>query len=395
MYRIKATNLSGTVVIPPSKSYLHRALMAAALSKETSVIHNVRLSDDIRATIDFIKSIGADIKLEGTKAIIIGYTHSVKKELHANESGTTLRLSMPLLMHLNNGCRVYCKQSLIVRPMDVYESLFGEVDKTEDAYIVNNVIKSGRYIVDGSKSSQFISGLLFTLPLLEGDSQIEISGELTSEPYIQITIDVLKDFGIVINYDEKQRLFTIKGNQTYKAVDNYFVEGDYSQAAFFLVANKLGSNIKIEGLNENSIQGDRHIIRFLESNGNDIDVTDTPDLVPVLSVYLSTLPFNTLLVGTNRLQYKESNRAVSTKCLVEALGGKVDINDNSMLIYGNTKLRGAEVSAFNDHRLAMSACIAATVCDGEIELDNIKCIDKSYTDFIEEYKKLGGSVNVK
>ena len=276
--RIKPGFLKGDLIVPPSKSLSHRAIIAAGLSKGKSIISNVLFSKDILATISAIEAIGAKV-IKNDDSLIIegkGYTERIKDVIDSNESGSTVRFVIPIALTVDKPITFIGKNNLVNRPLDTFLNIFDEqnikYEKEENTYLplkVYNGLKPGLFKIRGDISSQFITGLLYALPLLKGDSKIIITTDLESKGYIDLTIDMLNLFGIkIINNDYKE--FIIKGNQEYKAC-NYQVEGDYSQSAFFLVADLLGSDINLLAMNPNSHQGDKKIIEDIKAFGGKIE----------------------------------------------------------------------------------------------------------------------------
>ncbi|MDM8533849.1 3-phosphoshikimate 1-carboxyvinyltransferase [Clostridiaceae bacterium HSG29] len=422
---IKSKKLKGTVNIPPSKSLSHRAIIAASLSEGESIIENIILSDDIKATINAMKSFGVEIeeiKGERYKLIINGKN---KLKLNNNivdcsESGSTLRFLIPFFTLLNDEVVFIGKNKLIERPLDPYYKIF---DKQKINYEnnlgnlplkISGELKAGKYEIDGDISSQFITGLMYVLPLLNDDSEIIINKKLESKSYVDLTIDVLKKFNIEIeNENNEYRKFKIKGNQKYTK-RNYKVEGDYSQAAFWITASLIGNDVLIKGLDENSIQGDIAILKIIEDMGakyefkNDIliiknenilknieiDVNDCPDLVPILVVLASFSKGKCKIINAKRLRLKESDRLKAISSEINKLGGNIIEFDDGLEVYPINKGIKSEVKSFNDHRIAMALSIFSTRVNGNIILNGETAINKSYPDFYKDFIKLGGEINV-
>lgn len=414
--KIKPSKLRGHIIIPPSKSLSHRAIICAALcNKGESIISNLILSEDIKATIDGVKALGANTELIKEENNIYKlkinksqYDINLKKDkkisINCRESGSTLRFLIPLGLALKEECEFTGYGKLVERPLEVYYKIFDEqgiVYENNNGKLplkVKGKLKSGQFKVEGNISSQFISGLFFTLPLLSDNSQIKIINNLESKGYIDLTLDILKKFNIHIennNYEE----FLVKGNSEYKAL-NYKVEGDYSQGAFFLVAKELGNKVLCEGLEENSLQGDKEILNIiskfqdLKENEIVIDASQIPDLVPILTV-LACLQENkiTKIIKAERLRIKESDRLKAIATELNKLGGEVNELPDGLVIKGKNTLKGgAKVSSWNDHRIAMALAIAATRCEEEVILEGFEAVNKSYPDFWNDYKSLGGEI---
>ena len=409
---IKADKLVGELSPPPSKSVLHRYIIASSLAKGISKIENISFSEDIIATIEAMKKLGAKIEQKDNYLLIDG-SDTFKNlneniEIDCNESGSTLRFLFPLSIVKKNKVLFKGRGKLFKRPMTPYFENF-EKYKIKHSYIDENAIllegklKAGIYEIDGNISSQFITGLLFSLPLLDGKSKIIINRKLESSNYIDISLDCLSKFGIKIINNSYQE-FIIEGNQSYK-VGNYRTEADYSQAAFFLVANAIGSKIKINDLSENSLQGDKKIIDYISEidnwNSKDIlvlDGSETPDIIPILSLKAAVSGKKIEIVNIERLRIKESDRLKATVEELSKLNFDLIEQKDSILINSrenfkvNKNEKVVSLSAHSDHRIAMMIAIAATCYDGEILLDNLDCVKKSYPNFWEVFLSLGGKV---
>lgn len=409
--------LSGQVVVPPSKSVAHRVIIAAALSGGECIIENVEISDDILATLDGMKALGSKYNVsKKDKRVSISpqksISNSVDLEIDCAESGSTLRFLIPVALIKGGSVKFIGRGRLMQRPQKPYIDVFekkGIVCEKGDNYLrFSGKLKAGKYRIAGDVSSQFITGLLMALPLLEDDSEIIVTTEPESKGYIDITLGVLNDFGIKIeNYDYKR--YVIKGNQRYTAV-NYTVEGDYSQAAFFLVAGALGCDVTCYGLSEDSLQGDRAIIDIIEQAGGKIikkeggvsaicgadmrgitvDAKDIPDLVPILAVLFAFCKGESKITGAGRLRMKESDRLSAISKELSCLGVDIKEGSDSLTINGRQVAECGTVSAWGDHRIAMALSIAACRCEGEkIVIEGAKgAVRKSYPDFFEVYNKL-------
>jgi 3-phosphoshikimate 1-carboxyvinyltransferase len=410
------SKLKGIIKTPPSKSLSHRAIICASLCKDgnESIIDNVILSEDIKATIEGMRELGAKIKIvEGDNKTYCIYVErekiiSKKANINCRESGSTLRFLIPLGLTLSEECTFTGSGKLVERPLDIYYKIFDEQKieyHTNEGILplsVSGSLKGGEYEVSGNISSQFISGLLFALPLLNEDSTIKIADNMESIGYVDLTLDILSKFNINIennNYKE----FKIKGNSEYKST-NYTVEGDLSQAAFFLVAQEIGNNVNCTGINKSTMQGDKEILniieryRNIEKDSDDeilIDASQIPDLVPILTVLASLKDGKTTrIVKAERLRIKESDRLKAISIEMNKLGANITELEDGLLIKGLSSLKGnARVSSWNDHRIAMSLAIAATRCEGEVILENYTAVNKSYPQFWNDYRALGGAVN--
>lgn len=415
--KIKPKKLAGRVAVPPSKSMAHRAIICAALANGTSTISNIDLSDDIVATIEAMKSLGANIVKKDERTFVIDgsetFTNSNFKTIDCNESGSTLRFLVPISLIAENNVKFVGRGNLGKRPLDIYYEIF---DKQEISYSyeqdnlnlnINGALKGDDFIVPGNISSQFISGLMFALPLLKNDSKIIINTELESRGYLDLTLDMLSHFGIkIINNNYKE--FIIEGRQEYKAF-NYEVEGDYSQGAFYLSASALLNDVDSANLDLCSLQGDKEVLDILERMncrliienkaikfkeeglcGTVIDATGCPDIIPVLTVVAALAKGETKIINAKRLRIKECDRLHAIATELNKLGADVKELEDSLIINGVKTLNGGEVSSHDDHRIAMSMAIASTRCTSDLILENPACVSKSYPNFWEDFKSLGG-----
>ncbi len=419
--KINPIKLKGSVKIPPSKSMAHRAVICASLSDGVSKISNLELSDDIIATINAMRSLGAVItdkedclEVKGIKSKDLLSERDYERVIDCNESGSTLRFLIPIALAFEGVTRFVGKGNLGKRPLDTYYEIFDnqgihyEYKEGILDLIVSGLLKRDEFRVKGNISSQFITGLMFSLPLLDGDSKIIITTELESKGYIDLTLSSLKDFGIeVINNDYKE--FIIKGNQKYRSRD-YRVEGDYSQGAFFLSADALGSEIEILDLKKESLQGDKEVIDILERMGADIkvnensitinecnlkstiiDASQCPDIIPTLSVVAALSEGRTEIINAERLRIKECDRLTAVKEELSKLGAKIEEKKDGLIIDGIKEFEGdVEVWSHKDHRIAMSLAIASTRCKSPIILKDFECVSKSYPNFFKDFKMLGG-----
>jgi 3-phosphoshikimate 1-carboxyvinyltransferase len=398
------SNLSGTVKIPPSKSISHRAIICAALCEEPSIINNLIYSEDVDATINGLKSFGIGFeKNQNTLKVFKSINSKKINIIDCNESGSTLRFLIPLAAALNKKTTFKGRGKLVERPLNVYYNIFDnkniKYENTNGGLPVTlwGGLKPGAFNIAGNISSQFITGLMFALPLLNGNSKISITTPLESKGYIDLTINVLKNFSVDIeNNDYKE--FIILGNQKYKS-NNYTVEGDYSQAAFWLVANNLGNNINITGMPHSSSQGDSKILDIIETIKNrdssietKIDATQIPDLVPILAVLAALNKGKTTIYNAKRLRIKESDRLKAISEELGNLGANIKELDDGLYIEGKEFLSGGVVNSWNDHRIAMSLAIASTRCKENVILINKNCVNKSYPMFWDDFNSLGGIV---
>lgn len=421
--KIYPSKLKGEVKIPPSKSMAHRAIICAALSDGLCIIENIDYSDDIIATIDAMNSLGAKIVKHKDYIEVIGAYRSDENPqetriIDCNESGSTLRFLVPISLLFKGSSKFIGRGNLGKRPLTTYYNIF-ERQGIEYSYeegnlnlVINGELKPGTFQVEGNVSSQFITGLLFTLPLLKEDSKIIITTEMESKGYIDLTLRAMSDFGVEI-INNNYREFIIKGNQKYN-VRNYRVEGDYSQAAFFLCADSLGNDVLCKDLDLNSLQGDKEVIDILERmnvvfNANDIGVKGTtngeltstvidgsqcPDIIPVLTSVAALTKGTTEIINAGRLRIKECDRLAAVTSELNKLGAKIIEKEDGLVVTGVEKLQGGvEVWSHKDHRIAMTLAIASTRCEEPIVIKDYECIAKSYPKFFEDFKALGGNVH--
>lgn len=413
---ITPNKLKGDVIIPPSKSLSHRAIIAAGLAKGESKISNIIYSKDILATISAMRSLGVEIQEFDDYLIIKGNKlKRVNDVIDANESGSTIRFIIPIALTVDEKITFVGHNNLVNRPLDTFFEIFDNQNikyEKGEKYLpltVYNGIKPGDFNIRGDVSSQFITGLLYALPLLNGDSIINITTDLESKGYIDLTIDVLKMFGVnVIN--ENYKKFIIKGNQEYKPFD-YEVEGDYSQAAFFLEANMLGAEINLLKMNKNSNQGDKKILNDIKDFGGELEFKDnklvlvnknlkpatvdfaqSPDLGPALTVLASLIPGESNFINAKRLRIKECDRITCMKEEIEKLGGNIKELPDGMIINGVNRFHGGVCDSHNDHRVVMSLAMATLMMDGDLVIENYEAINKSFPHFFKIFESLGGKV---
>ena len=415
---IRPKKLSGEIIIPPSKSLSHRAIIAASLANGKSVISNVLFSKDIIATIEAMRACGAIIEQKENSLIIYGSkVRRAKHELNANESGSTIRFMIPIALVCEDLMVFKGENHLVNRPLDTYYEIFDKLgikySHPSDAYLpleTKGGLKASDYEIRGDISSQFITGLLYALPMLDGDSRLIITTKLESKGYVDLTLDILSKFGIsIINKDYKE--FIIKGNQEYKPCD-YTIEGDYSQSAFFLLADALGSNVVLKAMNPDSFQGDKKIINDMKDFGcecyitNDeircvgnnlhgavIDFAHSADLGPALAVLASLARGKSEFINAGRLRIKECDRITCMRVELEKMGANIIESEDGMQFVGVSNLHGACVSSHNDHRVAMAIAMAATVATSETKILNASCVSKSFPHFWECFEALGGDVS--
>lgn len=410
-------NLQGIVKVPASKSLCHRAIIAAGLSNEECLIDNIIYSDDIEATCSGMEDLGVKIKRNGSSLSIKGseFMNCIRNTIDCCESGSTLRFLIPLVLLTAEKVTFTGKEGLKKRPLTPYYNIFEEQGIKYDnkrglPLTVEGMLRSGEYSMPGNVSSQFITGLLYALPLLDGDSKIIITTEMESKGYIDLTIDMLKKFSVKVE-NRNYREFIIKGGQRYVPLD-YRVEGDFSQAAFWLVAGIIGGEIECMDVDMESLQGDKVIVDIIKKMGGDIsinkgriiakksettgiviDASDCPDLVPVLSVLGALSKGTTRIVNAGRLRIKESDRLKSMAQELSKLGADIKETEDGLIIEGKEKLKGGTVNSWNDHRVAMALSIASIRCEEPVVIENSSSVKKSYPEFYEHFEMLGGIVN--
>lgn len=383
--------LSGTVQPGASKSLLHRYLICAALADQSTHIHCSASCDDVEATIDCLRAIGSQIQQTNDGYIVNPVsTPPEYAVLNCRESGTTLRLLLPVVGALGIDATFHLAASLAMRPI---APLWDEMERMgcNLSYSSDNTIRCcgqlqcGDYTIDSSITSQFISALLIALSVLPGVSSLHVNGQQESRPYIHMTRRALSQFGVNAEGN------IIHGSYPLQSPVNVTVEADWSSAAFFMAANSLNNEIQIDGLYDDSLQGDRIVTQYLKQLEDNctIDVSDTPDLLPILSIVAASKKGATF-TGIRRLQYKESDRIISVSSMLQNYGIDLTVTDNSLTIKPGRFL-SCTIDSFNDHRIAMASAIAATIADGPITILNAQCVNKSYPRFWEEYRKLGGS----
>ena len=395
--------LQGSITPPPSKSQAHRLLIAAALAPGESRITNLSYSQDILATLDCLEELGADILRGEDWVVIRGIAPELRAELpHLNcrESGSTLRFVIPVALVAAGGGIFTGAGRLLERPQAPYQTMFREKDihftHTPTEIMVQGSLLPGTYALAGDVSSQFITGLLYALPLLDGDSDILLTTSLESKNYVDMTILALESFGVSVQ--ETETGYHIPGNQSYQS-RNMTVESDYSQSAFYYAANGLGNNIQICGLNPNSAQGDMRIVPYYQmlcgTGPVVLDVSQCPDLVPALALQAALREGQvTSIINAARLRIKESDRLATVTQELNRLGANILEFEDHLVIHGVSTLRGGSVQAHNDHRIAMMLAIAATRTDSPVLLSGAESVNKSYPGFWEDYKALGGQISI-
>lgn len=410
---IEPSEIRGAIAAPPSKSMMQRAVAAAMLADGDSCIFNPSWCDDSRAAMGIATALGAEIQTEENIVRIKGSKGIRENKLNCGESGLAVRMFSPIASLYPREITIDGTGSLKKRPMFIIGDALHQLGVrclSSDGFLplkINGPLKPGRCVIDGSLSSQVLTGLLMALPLTSGDSIITVNN-LKSKPYVDMTVRLLKDFGIDI-VNEHYRKFIIRGNQKFIA-RNYEVEGDWSGGAFLLVAGAVKGSLRVQGLRRDSLQSDRAIIEALKKAGANIvieenavevsaadlkafefDATESPDLFPPLAVLASYARGVSEIKGASRLIHKESNRALA---LIEEFGKmniSIEMKGDALLITGG-KIKGACVDSHNDHRIAMAAAVAALGAAGPVTVKDSDCVAKSYPEFFNDLAKAGAII---
>lgn len=420
-YRINPGQRTGKVNIPASKSYAHRLLICAALADEATTIDCLGISKDIEATIDCLNALGASISISEDAGTICvnpvsgADTDSLEgakenADLFCKESGSTLRFLVPVVGALNKNAVFHMEGRLSKRPMDVFTDELKKhgmnFEQKGDLLYLSGKLTPGEYVIPGDISSQYVSGLLYALPVLNGDSVLKVTGNIESKSYIEMTEEIIKSMGI--SFEKDGFTYRIKGNQRYKSVKRVRVESDWSNAAFFLCMGALSKEgISMDGMNILSKQGDRKIVEILKGfgaavsfeadrltvkrgnlEGQRIDASEIPDLVPTICALASLSNGQTIIYNAQRLRFKESDRIKSTADMINSVGGNATITEDGLIIEGKPVLKGGTVDSVNDHRIAMASAVAANGCESEVTVLDAECIQKSYPKFWEDLESL-------
>ena len=404
---------TGEMKVPSSKSQAHRLLICAALSRKESVIRCDGYSKDIEATVNCLNALGAKIVREEPDILQVSPVREAGEEiahLYCGESGSTLRFLIPVCGALGKEAVFHMEGRLPERPVDELEKACSgngmSFTKSGNELRVSGKLTPGAYSVDGRISSQFITGLLFALPMLAGSSTLKITGGLESSAYIRMTEDALEKSGI--SFIKNENDYTIEGGQAYSAPEMIDVECDWSGAAFPLCMGAFSTQgITVRGLNTDSVQGDKKILDILSAFGTEVTVNgsavtvkrkelhgtsvfaaEIPDLVPVICVVAAAAIGETRITGAARLRLKESDRIKSTADMINSLGGEAFETEDGLIIKGKKTLSGGLVNSFGDHRIAMSAAAAASVCERDVIITEPECSDKSFPGFFERFLSL-------
>ena len=413
---VSGRTLSGQATAPASKSVLHRLLICAALSDKPTVLENCSVSQDITATADCLCALGAKIDIDGTEITVQPIrTATADALLDCGESGSTLRFLLPIAAALG-GARFTGRGRLSQRPLSpLYELMQDNGCELSPQGVfplaVSGQLGGERFRIDGGVSSQFISGLLLAAPLLGRTCRVCVTGAIESRPYIDLTVAAMRRFGVEV--EEENNVFTVMAGSRYCSPERVAAEGDWSNAAFWLVAGALApSGLTVTGLRNGSLQGDRAIAALLREAGAvveetcdgitvsggalchplQVDAAQIPDLVPILAVLAAAIPGRSVIGNARRLRLKESDRLCSVHAMLTALGGRVTMDEESLTIDGTGRLDGGTVDACNDHRIAMAAAVAACICDQPVVIDGAEAVKKSYPSFFKEFAERGMTV---
>ena len=394
--KIENSILRGRVTVPASKSVAHRAMICSFLAGGGNVSPLVS-SKDMQATAQAIGSLknGGDV-------------------CDCIESGSTLRFMIPVAAALGKTVTFVGSGKLPERPIGDYLRLLPQHGVTCESegglpLKISGKLTAGTFEIAGNVSSQYITGLMLALPVLDGDSEIVLTTQLQSKPYVDMTVDVLKRYGVDVA--ETERGYFVRGNQRF-TVQDFMVEGDWSQAAFFLAAGAIGGDVTVDGLNIGSTQGDKRIVEVIEKFGAKVtvtensaraeksalcgitlDATDIPDMVPTVAVLAAFASGTTVIKGAERLRYKESDRIESVVANMKKMGVDVTETSDGMIINGSA-VHGADIDGYNDHRIVMAFSVAGLFADGVTTITDCESINKSYPDFFEDYNRIGGKANV-
>ena len=391
---IRPGTARGSVAAPPSKSMAHRLLICAALAEGESLVRGVARSEDILATEDCLSALGAFLSREGSSVRVRGCDprKAGSATLRCRESGSTLRFMIPLCLLSGSLMRLEGSETLLSRPLSVYEDLCRErgltLEKSSGGLLVQGRLASGNFAVPGNISSQFITGLLFALPLLPGDSVIRLIPPVESRSYLSLTLQALHDAGIGVRWADENTL-TVPGSASFRPLDTS-VEGDYSNAAFFEALNRIGGEVTVTGLREDSLQGDRVYRDFfprLSEGPAELDLSDCPDLAPVLFA-LAALCRGAVFTGTRRLRIKESDRGAAMAHEMAKFGAALILEENRITVPAGPLHAPAEpLDSHNDHRIAMALSLLCTRTGGEIQ--GAEAVRKSFPDYWEKLQSLG------
>jgi 3-phosphoshikimate 1-carboxyvinyltransferase len=409
---IKSINhVEGAPLLVPSKSYLHRALIASALCESETKLINSYVSNDIESTLNLVSALGSSVKFDENEITVYPNKVEIKKSSKINfyESGTSLRIGLPILASFGNDYEIIGENRLLSRPLDQFERIFNDSDmifnNKGNQIVMKGKLKGNKFIIDSSKSSQFLSGMLMASPLLSKHVELINQSTVESIGYVNITIDVLKKFGISII--KTQNGYSVN-NGKYRSPKQYSIENDFSQAAFLMVLAALKGKIIFSNLNLNSSQGDIEIINILKNmraniiienenfiieksvlNGIEIDARNIPDLIPILVVAASFSEGMTIIKNVDRLRFKESDRLKAILTEFTKFNKGITYENGDLRVWKDLSFEVKVFNSHKDHRIAMSLAIASIVIDGEFIIEGFECINKSYPNFLEDLGRVG------
>ena len=409
--KISPFTASGQIIAPPSKSVAHRLLIVSALKKGTTVIKNVGDSADVIATCSCLNKLGATVTLKDGNAIVEGIKKVNQGEiLDCNESGSTLRFLLSVSCALNANATFTGSAKLMSRPNEALLEELKNHGVSIEKWNLRGGLSGGKFCIDASVSSQYITGLLLALPILKEDSEIVLQGKVVSKDYINITLSVLEKSGI--KYEKVGNSIFIKGNQEYLLPDEVVCEGDWSGSAFPLVLGAMSGQATVKGLDVNSCQGDKEILSVLKKAGAVVDIDgdcitvrkgelkafeqdfdNIPDLAPVCAVLAGACEGESVFTGIERLRIKESDRVKTTLAVLHSAGVSAEESNGKIIIKGG-KIKGGTFDGANDHRIVMSSAVIASVASSQSIINGSEAIVKSYPEFFKDFKRLGGNADV-
>ena len=420
---IHPSQLKGTIQAPASKSSMQRACAAALLTKGTTTIYNPGHSNDDKAALEIIQNLGAVIEVDSSGLRIESRgINPISNQISCGESGLSIRMFTPIVALSDKEIAINGSGSLVTRPMDFFDEILPQLGvkiRSNDGKLpmmVQGPLVPANIEVDGSLSSQFITGVLMAYSAAgANDVSIKVN-DLKSKPYIDLTLDVMKQFGMSVPENRNYEEFIFHRESTHdsrRTTHDYKVEGDWSGAAFLLVAGAIAGSITVRGLNMSSTQADRRIMDAMMSanaaiameakgiqshpgglRGFEFDATDCPDLFPPLVALAAYCKGETKIRGVSRLTHKESNRAVTLQDEFDMMGVRIDLEDDSMIIHGGSIVKGADVHSHHDHRIAMACAVAALGANSETVIEEAMAVKKSYPDFYSDLKSLGAHVSL-
>lgn len=419
---IAPSKLKGTITAPASKSSMQRACAAALIRKGKTVLSNPGISNDDKAALNIIRQLGATYEVNGDKIIIDSSgVNAVGDNIDCHESGLSIRMFTSIAALSDKKITVKGSGSLAKRPMDFFDEVLPQLGvevKSNNGYLpleIKGPLQPKNITVDGSLSSQYLTGLLFAYAAADAkDVSIKVKN-LSSRPYVDLTLKVLEAYGLKVPENRNYEEFYFRDSKVYgqPSTINYTVEGDWSGGAFLLVGSAIAGNVNIKGLDLSSTQADRAVLQALMQAGTNISIrpdemeikesklkafhfnaNDCPDLFPPLVALASYCEGTTVIEGTKRLTHKESNRALTLQEEFGKMGVKIQLQNDQMLIQGNPKLKGEEVSSHNDHRIAMATAVAGLKADKEMIVSGAEAVNKSYPQFWEHIKTLGAKVSL-